>query len=65
MVLKTKSNVSIAIIKLITASIRETRGVFLYNIDERIIFVISIHKEITHGINIAQGCAILGSPQGS
>ena len=54
-----------AIIKLITASIRETSGVFLYKTDERITFVTKIHREIMLGINTAQGAASLGCPQGS
>jgi hypothetical protein len=65
MVLKTKSNVSMAIIKLITASIRETRGIFLYRIDERMMFVIKTQSEIKLGINTPQGGASLGCPQGS
>ncbi len=65
MVLKTKSNVSMAMIKLITASIRETSGVFLYKTDERMTFTIKIHSEIKLGINTPQGEASLGCPQGS
>ena len=65
MVLKTKSKVSIAIIKLITANIRETSGVFLYKIDEKKMFMIKIHSEIKLGINTPQEGASLGCPQGN
>jgi hypothetical protein len=54
-----------AIIKLITASIRETSGFFLYKTDIRITFTIRIHNEIRLGINTPQGGASLGCPQGS
>ena len=54
-----------AIIKLITASIRETSGVFLYKTEERMIFAIKMQSEIKLGINTPQGGASLGCPQGS
>ena len=54
-----------AMIKLITASMRETSGVFLYKTDERMTFTIKTQSEIKLGINTPQGGASLGCPQGS
>jgi hypothetical protein len=62
MVLITNNNVKRLTIKLITASIRETKGVFLYKREDKMRFVIIIIIEIRLGRKIAKGGASLGSP---
>ena len=65
MVFTTKRNTKTPESRLIAASMRETRGVFLYEKAEVNIFAIKINKETKTGMNIDIVVPNLCSPHGS